>query len=355
LANIQPDQTAHPQFRAVQQAAPQPAAGDRDPGGNVAKRRNIMKIKEKLTLGIIFLFVEFLVIALFSAYSIYNISEQSEKIMKDNNLSIQYAENMLQTIDRINALQLAVLFNPSKIKHENDLTGLYERFEENLNKEAKNVTEPGEKELLQSLTGEYKSYMVSVAEMHAIKDKTDFYFQQLLSKYHSLKSKIYRISDINMQAIMEKNESVNRYERRSYVILTIIASICFLLSIVFIFNFPSMITDPIRQLSESLKSISNRNYDIHLDFKSNGEFKEMENAIKMIVARLKTYEGNQPDAVSHERASIAATIDQTLARLHMSQEQIRNLDIKKNIDDQINMIEILRNELEQSKRLLKKE
>ncbi len=39
-----------------------------------------MKIKEKLTLGIIFLFVEFLVIALFGAYSIYNISQQSERI-----------------------------------------------------------------------------------------------------------------------------------------------------------------------------------------------------------------------------------------------------------------------------------
>ena len=59
-----------------------------------------------------------------------------------------------------------------------------------------------------------------------------------------------------MQAIMKKNESVNQYERRSYVILTVIASICFLLSIVFIFNFPSMISDPIRQVTETLKSIS---------------------------------------------------------------------------------------------------
>jgi hypothetical protein len=108
-----------------------------------------MKIKDKLTLGIVFLFIEFLVIALFSAYSIYNISKQSERIMKDNNLTIQYAESMLQTIDRINALQLAVLFNPAQTKQENELAGLYENFEENLNKEAKNITEPGEKELLQ--------------------------------------------------------------------------------------------------------------------------------------------------------------------------------------------------------------
>ena len=313
-----------------------------------------MRIKEKLTIGIVFLFIEFLVIALFSAYSIYNISKQSEKIMKDNNLSIQYAENMLQTIDRINALQLAVLFNPSRMDHENELPGLYGRFEEDFNKEAKNVTESGEKELLQSLSAEYKSYRVSVAEMRAITDKPVFYFQNLLSKYHSLKSNIYRISDINMQAIMKKNESVNQYERRSYVILTVIASICFLLSIVFIFNFPSMITDPIRQVTETLKSISSGNYDIHLDFKSKGEFKDMGNAVRLIVDRLKKYEAGQMDAVFHARESIVDAIDQTLETLGTTHEKIRNLDIQKIIDDQSEILNGLRNALEQSKRDLKR-
>jgi NtrC-family two-component system sensor histidine kinase KinB len=309
-----------------------------------------MKIKKKLTLGIVFLFIEFLVIALFGAYSIYSISQQSEKIMKDNNLSIQYAENMLQTIDQINALQLAILFIPSKKNHGNELAGLYDKFEETLRKEANNVTEPGEKELLQALTGEYQSYKVSVAEIDAVKDKSAFYFQNLLSKHHSIKTKIYHISDLNMQAILKKNESVNRYERRSYVILTIIASICFLLSIVFIFNFPGMISDPIRQLSESLKGVAEGNYDIRLDFKSNSEFKEMEGAVRTIADLLRQYEGSQMEAALRAREDIVGTIEQTLERLRASHEQIRNLDIKRIIDDQSNLIEILQAELEQAKR-----
>jgi two-component system, NtrC family, sensor histidine kinase KinB len=311
-----------------------------------------MKIKEKVTLGIVFLFIEFLVIALFGAYSIYSISQQSEKIMKDNNLSIQYAENMLQTIDQINALQLAILFNPSNKNHGNKLASLYDKFEENLRKEADNVTEPGEKELLQSLTGEYQNYKVSVAEIDAVKDKSAFYFQNLLSKHHYIKTKIYHISDLNLQAIMKKNERVNRYERRSYVILTIIASICFLLSIVFIFNFPGMISDPIRQLSESLKGVAEGNYDIRLDFKSNSEFKEMEGAVRTIADLLRRYEGSQMEAALRAREDIAGTIEQTLERLRVSHKQIRNLDIKRIIDDQSNLIEILQAELEQAKRRL---
>jgi nitrate/nitrite-specific signal transduction histidine kinase len=313
-----------------------------------------MKIKAKLTLGIVFLFVEFLVITLFSAYSIYNISKQSEKIMKDNNLSIQYAENMQQAIDQINAFQIAILFNPSKMNNDNELSGFYNKFEEYLRKEANNVTEPGEKELLHSLTGEYESYKMSVSEIHAIKNRYDFYFQKVLPKYHSLKSKIYHISELNMQSIMKKNEDVNDYERRSYVILTIIASICFLLSVTFIFNFPSIILDPIKQVSESLRSISNRNYDFHLNFTSADEFKEMENAIKIIAARLQKYESSNMDTVLHEKEQVVKMIDNMLEKLRIGREHMTHLDIKKIIDDQSNMIEILRNELEQSKRYFEK-
>ena len=313
-----------------------------------------MKIKAKLTLGIVFLFVEFLVITLFSAYSIYNISKQSEKIMKDNNLSIQYAENMQQAIDQINAYQIAILFNPSKMNNDNELIGSYNKFEEYLRKEANNVTEPGEKELLHLLTGEYESYKLSVSEIHAIKNRYDFYFQKVLPKYHSLKSKIYHISEINMQSIMKKNENVNDYERRSYVILTIIASICFLLSVTFIFNFPSVILDPIKQLSESLRSVSDRNYDIHLNFTSADEFKEMENAIKVIAARLQKYESSNMDTVLNEKEQVVKMVDNMVEKLRIGRDQMMHLDIKKIIDDQSNMIETLKNELEQSKRYFEK-
>lgn len=311
-----------------------------------------MKIKEKLTLGIVFLFVEFLVIALFGAYSIYSISQQSEKIVKDNNLSIQYAGNMLQTIDQINALQLAILFNPSPRNRGNELAGLYDKFEENLRKEADNITEPGEKELLQALTGEYQSYKVSVVEIDAVKDKSAFYFENLLSKHQAIKTKIYQISDLNMQAILKKNEIVTRYERRSYVILTIIASICFLLSIVFIFNFPGMISNPIRQLSENLKEVAEGNYDIHMDFKSAGEFGEMGKDILSIADRLKRAEGGQMEAALHAREDVTGSIEQALEKLRVNYERIRNLDIKRIIDDQTNMIEVLQAELEQTKRRL---
>jgi hypothetical protein len=72
--------------------------------------------------------------------------------------------------------------------------------------------------------------------------------------------------------------------------------------------------------------------------------------VRTIADLLRRYEGSQMEAALRAREDIAGTIEQTLERLRVSHEQIRNLDIKRIIDDQSNLIEILQAELEQAKR-----
>jgi hypothetical protein len=79
----------------------------------------------------------------------------------------------------------------------------------------------------------------------------------------------------------------------------------------------------------------------------------MGNAVRLIVDRLKKCEAGQMDAVLRARESVVDAIDQTLETLSTTHEKIRNLDIKKIIDDQSDILDGLRNALEQSKRDLK--
>jgi len=125
------------------------------------------------------------------------------------------------------------------------------------------------------------------------------------------------------------------------------------LSIPFIFNFPGIIVDPIRRLSESLQNVSNGNYEVQLNFKSNDEFKDMENAIRIIVERLRKYESSSADAFLREKGNVVHIIDDMLEKLRLSRERMENLDIKKIFADQANMTETLKNELEKAKRYLR--
>ena len=91
-----------------------------------------MKIKTKLISGIVFLFAEFLIVSLCSLYFIFKISQQNNLITKDNNLSIGYAENMLQSIDRINDIKASSVFNPHYLLNESEFSGFLQKFEKNL-------------------------------------------------------------------------------------------------------------------------------------------------------------------------------------------------------------------------------
>ena len=62
-------------------------------------------------------------------------------------------------------------------------------------------------------------------------------------------------------------------------------------------------------------------------------------------------EGSRMEA-AHAREDLAGAIDQALVRLRVSHEQISNLDIKRIVDDQSKLIEVLQAELEQARRRL---
>jgi hypothetical protein len=78
----------------------------------------------------------------------------------------------------------------------------------------------------------------------------------------------------------------------------------------------------------------------------------LETAIGTIVERLRRSEVSQGEALLHAQTDLTGTIDQALKKLHISHEQISHWEIKRMIDDQITLIEILQAELEQAKRRL---
>jgi NtrC-family two-component system sensor histidine kinase KinB len=314
------------------------------------KGEKIMKIQSKLILGVLFLFAEFLIISLFSSNRINNISKQSERIMKDNNLSLQYSAGMLQAIERINTLSIGKLLNQAYLG-EDELSNFFQSFEENLNKESHNVTEEGEKEMILTLTTGYEQYKTLLLDMdgNANKDKSVFYFRNIHPKYDELRSTINHISDINMKAIVKKNEDTIHYENRSYVLLIILVTFCFLISISFIYNFPGFISQPVKKVLESLKKISNEDYDVWLNFNTKDEFMEIENYIKIIIERLQRYENSKVASVVSEEEHLVVKLDHLSSELRNNIERMKHLDVTKMIEEQSRIAELIKTEIERTK------
>lgn len=268
-----------------------------------------MKIKTKLVLAIVFLFVEFLIVSLFSLYFIFKISQQNNLITKDNNLSIGYSENMLQSIDKINDFNSSSIFNPHFVPDEKELSSFLNNFEKNLVNEENNITETGEKELALSVRENFEKFksLMSDSVRNSVKDKSGYYYTNLLPTVNEIKFALFAISDINMNAIIRKNKTANETAGHSYFVLSIVASISILVFFTFIFVFPKYIADPIEILTKSITEVANKNFSVRMPFKTDDEFGQISKAFNDIVVHLEEYNKSDTD-ILRERKELAESV-----------------------------------------------
>ena len=246
------------------------------------------KIRTKVLFGIMFLFLEFVLIGALSIYYISSIKYSSEMVIKNNYRSVRYSENMIQAIDETNTTVSSLFLNKQYHNDKNTLAVSFNKFEENLNLEEKNITEYGEKDLVQSIRQKYTKYksLVSEEKVDNITDKANYYSVNILPLANELKAGIFTVSTLNMQSIEQKNESVNEMIRRIYKNLSIVMAICFLITFSFMINFPNYIAGPIRKITESIKDIANSDFKNRITISSKDEFKELAEAINYMAEKL---------------------------------------------------------------------
>jgi len=285
-----------------------------------------MKIKTKLTLAFVFLLVEFLFVSLFSLYFILKISRQNNLITKDNNLSISYSENMLKSIDKINDFNSSSIFNPHFVPDKKELSLFLTNFEKNLVNEENNITETGEKELARSVRENFEKLksLMSDSVRSSVEDKSGYYYTILLPVVSEIKFALFAISDVNMNAIVRKNLTANNTAGHSYIILSVIASIFFLVFFVFIFGFSKYITDPIEILAKNADEITNKNFGVRTTFNTNDEFGQISKAFNEIAARLEEYNRFEADTLL-ERKELAESV------IRRIDEPVLILDANQNI------------------------
>jgi len=119
-----------------------------------------------------------------------------------------------------------------------------------------------------------------------ITDKVNYYSVNVLPLANELRAKIFTVSTLNMQSIVQKNESVNEMIRRIYKNMSIVMAICFLITFSFMINFPNYIAGPIKKITESIKDITNSNFKSRITITSKDEFKELGEAINFMAEKL---------------------------------------------------------------------
>ena len=251
-----------------------------------------VRLKTKLSLGLVFLFIVILLFGILGLFFINRLSNEARQVLQNNQESLLYCNKMLQSLENIRAH-----------KDASDI------FMDNLQKQQRNITEVGEKEATDNLTR-------NVAEMEQHPGDS--------SNYSDIRRAIYTIQELNENAILRKNAVAQKTAESAKDILTIIFTILTLVAFTFIFNLPGIISDPIRSLSEGILEIANKNYKKRIYLRQEDEFGDLANAFNIMAGKLDEYESSNLAKIKFEKSRIETIINQM-------RDGIIGLDEKRNI------------------------
>ncbi len=251
-----------------------------------------MKIKTKLTLGVGLLFLMIVMLSLISAIYIYKQKSDTEKILIANYNSLEYSKNMMLALDKISIDSAQVFI-----------------FRKNLALERKNITENGEKDAYLSLITHFDTFL------ETRNPETE----------KLIRNDLGEIMRLNMNAIVQKSDTAIATSQSATTWVISLGTICFIIAFTLLFNLPNNIARPVRELTESIKQIADKNYHERIHFEGSAEFEDLANSFNSMAEKLEEYQSSSVSKQLRDKKRV----EMLIANMH---DPVIGLDEKNRIN-----------------------
>jgi PAS domain S-box-containing protein len=237
-----------------------------------------LSVKNKIRLGTLFLFALLLLSGGFGIYNLVRLRNDAKMVLEDNYESLEYCHTMQRQLDSLAFNRQAAL----------------QTFEDALKKEEDNITEPGEDTAAHITRSEFNKLKKGDTSSNII---------------NNIRRQLHFILTANMDAIERKNSRTEVKADNALTYISLIAGVIFLIAFTFSFNFPSVLTGPIRDLTEGIQEISRRNYSYRIHIKNKDEFGQMADSFNTMAERLEYFESSNLNRLMFEKGRAEAVIN----------------------------------------------
>ncbi|MDA6071996.1 ATP-binding protein [Flavobacterium sp. AC] len=237
-----------------------------------------MRIKTKLNLGVGLLFLMIIILSLVSGYSVFLIKADTENILKANYNTLEYSRNMILSLDE------------TKMTTDKKL----HTFREYLAKQTQNVTEPGEKEATANLEKSF-ALLEKNSSNEALKTQ--------------IRQDIFAIMKLNLDAIKQKSDIAKHTAETANLWIAIVGTLCFLIAFNLLINLPNNIANPIKELTQSIKEIANKNYSERVHFTNHNEYGDLAKSFNTMAQKLQEYNNSNLYKLFFEKKRLETLIN----------------------------------------------
>ncbi len=245
-----------------------------------------MKIKTKITIGIGVLVIFALAQGIVCNIFLMKASEASGKILQDNGASIEYTKEMMSAVDQIFEIYMRKKDNVKANKSEEDL---FKSFEKNLLFEKNNITEEGEKEIVENLGKMYHDFRNELKYTNSELNKSN---HRLIDHYVKIKEYLVAILSINMKAINHKNKVAEYTNKQAFLYISIVEVLTVLWVLPLLFILPALIANPINELKEKMREIAKGNFKQKIIVVRKDELGELAEEFNQMAEKIHEYQNN---------------------------------------------------------------
>ncbi|TPG67008.1 ATP-binding protein [Hymenobacter nivis] len=218
-----------------------------------------MNLKTKITLGFLALLVLLGSIGGYAYYTVRGLSTGSGNILTANFYSVELGQQMLQALDQMEIAPGAPGASP--------------RFQQALTREAGNITEAGERALVDSLT----------------QTLNVFQRQPTVPALEQLRAQTHRVIRLNTLALRHKNDQLAQQANGAGRNLLLVATLAVLLALLLVGSVPEAAVLPLRKLTNALEHATSSNFAASIPVESYDEFGRVARAFNRMLVQLQEY------------------------------------------------------------------
>jgi len=250
-------------------------------------------LRKKIILGYGVAILLILVVLGWAFYNIMHLGRASEAILKKNYNSILAAENMIASLERQDHGSLLLLFGYQS-EGWTQFSQMQAQFLQWFGRAKDNITEPGEREIIEAVDGAYASYLEKFLQLGLLsgneKDKAaGFYHETVFPAGEAVRNACISLKQVNETAMFRTSDKAKSVAHRAVVSMLVVGLTALGLGLAFSLMLSNFLTRPLRHLVKGAQDIAGGNYDVEIVDESSDELGRLAGEFNDMAKKLKSY------------------------------------------------------------------
>ena len=268
-------------------------------------------LRTRITVGLLFLLGIIILISGVGVFYLTQLSDESDKLLDDNYLSVIYLRHLYENYQELPAMQskytAGMGINKPDYRNRKKEVLIY------LDSLRQNSNDKEETRYIDSLNLNFIRYVSHFDEIledtNLVVPNMEIYFNDLRNYMLPVRENITKIRKINQEQIFKRNDTIQRGTEEALLYMAIIGGVCVLITVGFIFYFPIYLTKPLNDLYLAFEQMSQKNYKIRLHVGSTDEFARLAVAFNKMSKKIAEFEDSNLGKLLIEKRRTEAIIE----------------------------------------------